>query len=349
MPQLPRVQNRVRWLALASLGLGLIPLGASSALAQPSQRTATSTQLIAPLSPPAVFLKSEPETLADVREMETHLTRLVERSQRATVGLRIGRAFGTGVIVTEGGIVLTAGHVIGEPGRRVDVTLWDGSTVRGETLGRNRSFDSGMVQLPKDRKWPHVELAEQTSAGPGAWCAALGHPGGYDSDRGVVLRLGRVISSRRRFIQTDCQLVGGDSGGPLFDMAGRVVAIHSRIGENPNYNFHVPVAVYRDEWDRLASGEDFPGHSGALLGLTGRPDPENRGLLVTEVYRGEPAERAGVLTGDILVLFSSKKVTTLAALVELVGEKRPGEVVTIEVLREGKARRIQVELGMRAE
>jgi serine protease Do len=163
----------------------------------------------------------------------------------------------------------------------------------------------------------------------------------------VVVRLGRVIAARQRFIQTDCELVGGDSGGPLFDMSGRVIGVHSRIGESVNYNFHVPISVYRTDWERLRSGEDFRGHSGALLGLSGTPNPNGRGLRIDRVYAGEPEQQAGLRVGDILMLFESREVKTLNQLIDLVGEQLPGRTVTVEILRNGQPMRIRVELGMR--
>ncbi len=300
-----------------------------------------------PLKPPLAFRRSVPNSLEDAREIEEHVTKLIDRCRKSTVALRVGRAYGTGVIVSKDGLILTAGHVLSRPGRDVEVTLWDGTKVRGETLGRNRSLDSGMIQLSKDREWPFSELSTEKDPYPGTWCLALGHPGGYDPKRGIVARLGRAIISRKRFLQTDCELVGGDSGGPLFDMTGQVIAIHSRIGEAANYNFHVPVQVFRDEWDRLKSGEDFAGHSGALLGLTGEPNKGGLGLKVSKVFPGEPAEKAGIQVGDVLVLFQGKEVRSLDRLTEMVGEELPGKVVTLEILRDGASRKIEVELGMR--
>lgn len=317
--------------------------------APPSAKESAKTEAGAPepLKIPGVFRKSVPQTVEDARQIEEHVTRLIEQCRKATVGLRVGRAYGTGVIVSKDGLILTAGHVISRPGRDVEVTLWDGTKVKGETLGRNRSLDSGMIELSGDRDWPFAELSSDETPYPGTWCLALGHPGGYDAKRGIVARLGRTIISRKRFLQTDCELVGGDSGGPLFDMSGRVLAIHSRIGEATNYNFHVPVAIFREEWERLKSGEDFAGHSGALLGLGGVPNTGGLGLKVTKVFPGEPAEKAGVQVGDILVLFHSKEVRTIERLAELVGQELPGKVVTLEIIRSGAPRKIDVELGMR--
>jgi len=327
--------------------LGVVLILVASVAFAAEDNAAASKTAIEPLRVPSVFRKPVPQTVEDAKQIEAHVTKLIEQCRKATVGLRVGRAYGTGVIVSADGLVLTAGHVISRPGRDAEVTLWDGTKVKGESLGRNRSLDSGMIQLPKDREWPFAELADDALPYPGTWCLALGHPGGYDAKRGVVARLGRTIISRKRFLQTDCELVGGDSGGPLFDMSGKVIAIHSRIGEATNYNFHVPIVVFREEWERLKAGEDFAGHSGALLGLAGERNTRGPGMRVTKVYPGEPAEKAGVQVGDILVLFQSKEVRDLDRLAELVGQEPPGKVVALELVRNGAARRIEVELGMR--
>jgi serine protease Do len=109
----------------------------------------------------------------------------------------------------------------------------------------------------------------------------------------------------------------------------------------------VPIGVFRDEWDRLKNGEDFAGHSGALLGVDGVPNTGGPGLKVTKVFPGEPAEKAGVRVGDIIVLFQAKEVRNIDRLAELVGQELPGKVVTLELIRQGTTRKIEVELGMR--
>src|SRR5205807_1727365 len=92
----------------------------------------------------------------------------------------------------------------------------------------------------------------------GQWVITVGHPGGFRPDRSPPVRLGRVIESTKSLVRTDCTIVGGDSGGPLFDMTGKVVGIHSRIGAPLSANIHVPVDTYRDTWDRLVKGEVWP-------------------------------------------------------------------------------------------
>ena len=132
-------------------------------------------------------------------------------------------------------------------------------------------------------------------------------------------------------------------------MHGRLIGINTRIGEETSFNFHVPISAYHDGWDRLLTGEDYRSHSGAYLGLSGDPRPEGTGLLVTDVYRGTPAEAADIKVGDILMTLQSRQVRDIAQLARLVGEELPGDMVKVEILRDGKPITIDVRLGLRFE
>ena len=93
--------------------------------------------------------------------------------------------------------MLTAGHVSGAPGRDVTVTLPDGKTVKGKTLGRNAVADSGLVKITEERDWSFVEMGDSGELQKGQWCIAVGHPGGYKPGRTPVVRLGRVHGTGR--------------------------------------------------------------------------------------------------------------------------------------------------------
>ena len=82
------------------------------------------------------------------------------------------------------------------------------------TLGSDQENDAGLAQLQGEGPWPHVEMAPANTLGTGDWVVALGHPGGCDLERNVVVRLGRIVRVRQTAIQSDCSLIGGDSGGP---------------------------------------------------------------------------------------------------------------------------------------
>lgn len=294
---------------------------------------------------PEAFSKPAPEGVEDLRAIESHVRTLIQKLRDCTVGVQIGPAQGSGVIVTADGYILTAAHVSGRPGRRAEIVMPDGRRVAATTLGRDDTVDAGLMKIDEEGDWPHTGMAEADSVHTGDWCLATGHPGGFHEGRDPVFRLGRVIFASRRVIQTDCELVGGDSGGPLFDMHGRVIGINSRIGEETELNFHVPIDAFESNWDRLAAGESFRSHSGALLGVSGRP--HDLGLEITQVYEDEPAADAGVQVGDILVTFSSRKVRDIEQLTELVGRQPPGREVTLQLMRDGESIELKVKLGFR--
>jgi serine protease Do len=162
-----------------------------------------------------------------------------------------------------------------------------------------------------------------------------------------VVRLGRVLINGKSAITSDCCLVGGDSGGPLFDMHGRVIGIHSRIGGSITANVHVPVDTYRDTWDRLAKGEAFggPTTSDAYLGIQADPDAKN--CLVSSVQAGSPAEKAGMKPMDIIVKFDGQKVEAFDDLGALIRKKKPGDEVAVEIRRGDETVTLKVVLGRR--
>ena len=96
---------------------------------------------------------------------------------------------------------------------------------------------------------PSLRFPQRTCLRLGIGVLALGHPGGFDSRRGVIVRLGRIIGKKDETMQTDSRLLGGDSGGPLFDFEGKVIAIHSRVSTQPDQNFHIPIESFHANWD----------------------------------------------------------------------------------------------------
>ena len=185
------------------------------------------------------------------------MQKVIAKVLPATVGVRIGNSAGSGVIVSEDGLVMTAGHVVGKPGQDVTFFFHDGKTAKGKTLGMFVTADAGMMKITDAGKYPFVELGSSADLKSGTWCVALGHPLGYQPGRPPVVRVGRVLRIREGVIQTDCTLVGGDSGGPLFDLEGRVIGIHSRIAGPTDVNLHVPVDIFRENWDRLLKGDSW--------------------------------------------------------------------------------------------
>jgi serine protease Do len=263
------------------------------------------------------------------------------------VGVRIGGSSGSGVIINKEGYVLTAGHVSGKADRDVTLILHNGKTVKGKTLGSNAGIDSGLIKITEGSDWPFVEMGSSADLKAGQWCIATGHPGGYKTGRTPVVRLGRILHAGKMVINTDCTLVGGDSGGPLFDLQGKVIGIHSRIGNSIANNMHVPVDTYRETWDRLAKGEVWGGFNpnAAFLGVQG--DPEDKECKVTQVVPGSAADKAGIKAGDVVTMFDGQKVGRYDDLPPLVQKKKPGDEVTVEVRRGDATLSLKVVLGKR--
>ena len=294
---------------------------------------------------PKVFSKIRPETLQDLRDIQDRAREVAERVKRATVGVRIGAGQGSGVIISEDGYVLTAAHVSGRAGQTVTLIMHDGKKIRGKTLGANKRSDGGLIKITDKGKWPFAEWGTSDDVKRGQWCLSLGHPRGYKSGRPPVLRLGRIQDSFGSLIRSDCTLVGGDSGGPLFDMNGKVIGIHSRIGPNISYNIHVPIDRFGKDWERMAKGEVFPNDSRAYIGIKG--DPDGKDCKILEVYPKSPAEKAGLKEGDIITEFAGKAIDNFEDLVAATERVRPGQVVTVEVLRNNKTLSLKLKLGKR--
>jgi serine protease Do len=302
------------------------------------------------ISIPAVFDKAAPESVEDLKAIQAHVRKVLDKVIPCTVGVRIGAAQGSGVIVSKDGYVLTAGHVSGTPGKDCTLVLPDGKTVKGKTLGVNRGIDSGMIKITEEREWPYVEMGKSVDLKAGQWCIATGHPGGYKTGRSPVVRLGRILTPGKTAITTDCTLVGGDSGGPLFDMHGRVIGIHSRIGGSITANVHVPVDTYSETWDRLVKGESIGGTpfvntTDAWLGV--QADLDAKTCVLSQIVKDSPAEKAGLKAMDVVLKFDGQKIDTFDDLSGLIKKKKPGDEVSLEVKRGDEKITLKVTLGKR--
>jgi serine protease Do len=329
--------------ALVALG---VQTGKTAAVAPPVEEKI--------IVPPAL-LKSAPEGVADLKAIQNHVKMVLKKTMPATVAIVIadplgrGMAAGSGVIITSDGYVLTAGHISQKPNQRCQVILPGGKRLRGETLGWNKARDAGLIKIIDKGKWPNVKMGDSAKLKPGEWCLCVGHPGGYKPGRPAVVRLGRVLINNR-FVQTDTPLMGGDSGGPLFDMTGKVIGIHSWIREAINANNHVPVNVYRDDWERLLKSEEYGGpglraSAPAYLGVIFERDLED--LKVLEIPEGGPAAKAGLQPGDILLQINNQKLDRRSDLVDYLQKKKPGDEVTLEYQRDGKAQKVKITLVKR--
>jgi serine protease Do len=344
---------------IAPLALVLAACLAAAAGPLAQAQTAVSLEAPPPLAAPpeaaAVLSARSPRDVADLRLIQNQLQKILPRILPATVSVEIGRAAGSGVIVNREGLVLTAAHVIGRAGRTAWIELPDGRRLRGRTLGANHNADAGMIQLERPpADLPFAPLAKNLELKAGEWVVTTGQPGGIVSDRAPPVRLGRVLAVVDDTVCTDCKLVGGDSGGPLYNMQGEVVGIHSSIGPLVTHNFHVPVAAFRKSWDRLAKGEVWGGDVETLVG-GGRPyigvsgKTENGRCVISQVYPGLPADAVGIEPGDVILTVNGRAITTFDELSNIVAFKQPGEKLKLMVQRGEVNMEMSVELAAIAE
>ncbi len=317
---------------------------------------------------------TQPEDLTELKSLQSTVNGIVTKCTPATVAVLYGASAGSGVIVSEDGLVLTAAHVIRDydapkkgalegktlpfvAGKKVTIMLADGKKVEGKTLGINEGMDSGMVQItdkgPKDGKWPFMPVAKSGSLPKGQWVVSLGHPNGPKDGRPPVARLGRIEGNTKQVLRTNCTLVGGDSGGPLFDLNGNVIGIHSRIGLPIAQNIHVQADQFKNDWDKLLAGEwvDKPATvaktGGAYIGVV-FPDDDDDDAWLREVEDDGPAGKGGLKPGDTITKFNDTAIKTVKAFRKLMDSAKPGDKVKLTVRRGTVVMPLTVTLSKRA-
>ena len=295
--------------------------------------------------------KPGPDPLAQLKERESRIKAVAADCMASVVAITTERPIGTGsgVIVSADGLILTAAHVTkaitDSDHRDVVIIFPDGQQVKGVSLGLNETCDCGMVKItePAGNAWPHVELGASDDIRRGDWVVAMGQPGGYDPKRTPPVRAGRVWG-RDHFgnFFTDCTLVGGDSGGPLFDLEGKLIGIHSSIGGPLTINRHVPLENFRADWDRLlkgdrwgelALGETEPQRPVIGARLDEAAEGPAGGVRVLEIITNGPAEKAGLKKDDLITGFAGHPISNYVSFVRWVSRQVPGDTVKLAVRR----------------
>ncbi|TAH41924.1 MAG: DegQ family serine endoprotease [Betaproteobacteria bacterium] len=278
-------------------------------------------------------------------------------------GPRVNRGIGSGFIVSADGYVLTNAHVVaGDPNANgggavaseVTVTLIDKREFKAKVVGIDRRTDVALLKLDA-RNLPTVKIGNADRSRVGEWVVAMGSPFGFDNTvtAGIISAKARRLPDENYvpFIQTDVAINPGNSGGPLFNLAGEVIGINSQIysrsGGFMGISFAIPIDVAMNIKDQLvAHGRVQRGRLGiAIQGLDkdlaqsfGLPD--ERGALVASVDPGSPAEKAGLKPGDVVLGLDGSRINDSADLPRIVGEKRPGTRVRLDVWRDGRSREL---------
>ena len=295
--------------------------------------------------------KEVPKTKADLLEIQRALVEHIGPAREATVSIRLDEGFGSGVIVSPGGLILSAAHVTGGVDKELTVILNDGTEHKAVSMGLQSETDAAMLRITEEGNYPHVEINRDNDYREGHWVFALGHSGGFDKERGPVLRLGRIVIDSRTTLHSDCKVIGGDSGGPLFDMGGKLIGIHSRVSHSVEQNMHVPISQYLDHWEDLESGEFIgdgafakrPVKGSGFLGFASEETDE--GLIVVNVLEDGPAAKAGIQAGDIVLELEGQEITDKEHLKSILAEMVSGGEVEIVILRDGVQKSVKVKLG----
>jgi serine protease Do len=288
------------------------------------------------------------EKLLDLLSVESKIRSILPVIKSAVVSIESSDGAGSGVIVSEDGLVLTAAHVIGKRGEKMMVTLAGGRKKNAVSKGGSELSDAGMLQLEKNERYPYVPLAKQGSSAPGQWCLALGHPNGFNQERGMVLRAGMILEKKDETLQTNCRLLGGDSGGPLFNLKGEVIGIHSRISKNSDENYHTTIESFLSNWNYFLSEEILLLKNIQSAGFLGvMCEQSKRGLRIMEVIPHSEADQMGLLANDELLRLDSIPLDTREKLTILISEKSPGEIVTLDFMRGSREIAVQIQLGSR--
>ena len=275
-----------------------------------------------------------------LKEVQTAVSKVAAMNLNACVAVSDGTGFGSGVIVSEDGLVLTAGHVMAGSGP-YQIILPSGRTVDAVPLGKNLNEDSGMIRITDPGKWPYVELDRTGKLTTGQWVVSLGHSGGFELGRNPPIRTGRILERKGTLLTTDAVLIGGDSGGPLFNLEGKLIAIHSSIGDTVVENRHVTTASFIRDWEKLKQGQKW----GKLPDLNDPETHKRRGkigirldltksfCLIKGIDQGMPAEDIGLEVGDIVKQFDNVIIMDGRHLIDVIKRKHAGDVCPIVIKR----------------
>jgi serine protease Do len=267
-------------------------------------------------------------------------------------------SLGSGFIISSDGYILTNNHVV-DHADVVTVRLQDRRTLTARVIGTDPTYDIAVLKIDAGGSLPAVSLGDSRSLKPGQWVLAIGSPFGFDYTvtQGIVSAVGRNLGQQDQpytsFIQTDVPINRGNSGGPLFDLQGRVVGVNSQIysntGDYMGVSFSIPIDVAMNAVQQIKSKGYV---SRGQLGVTMQPVSDDivkafkldngAGAAVVDVTPGSGAAKAGIQAGDIILSYNGQPLQQAADLPPLVGMTKPGSKVPVEILRNGKKQTLEV-------
>lgn len=266
------------------------------------------------------------------------------------------QALGSGFIIGSDGLILTNNHVV-EKADEINVRTSEGAEYDAKVVGRDPKTDLALIKVTPKEGFPKpVTLGNSDAIRVGDWIIAVGNPFGlgHTVTAGIISAKGRIIGAGPYddFLQTDAAINPGNSGGPLFNMQGEVVGISTAIvAQGQGIGFAIAINLVKQLLPQLKTGKIVRGWLGvAIQDIT--PDlakamglKEVKGILVSDVLPGAPAEQAGFKAGDVILSVAGKEMATAHALTSTVASMEPGSKVDIQILRDGKRTTLSVTIG----
>ena len=266
---------------------------------------------------------------------------------------------GSGVLISPDGEILTNNHVIegyrGASDNTLEVKTSDGRTFKAKVLGRDKELDIALVKIEASHV-PFAKLGDSDAMRIGEWVIAIGNPLGLEHTvtQGIISAKGRAVTTGfSSFLQTDAAINRGNSGGPLLNLRGEVIGINTMIrADGQNIGFAVPSAMIQRALRDLRAGRTV---SRGFLGLQpadldkGFQDVlgVKEGVVVSDITKGQAADKAGVQRLDVITAVDGRPVTAPADLVETIAGHRAGDVVKLALTRDKKSMNVAVTLGDR--
>ncbi len=269
------------------------------------------------------------------------------------------RSLGSGFVIDASGIIVTNNHVIAGADE-ITINFTDGTKLKAELVGTDKKVDIAVLKVKPKKPLAFVSFGDSRKARIGDWVMAVGNPFGLGGTvtLGIVSAVKRDIRSGPydSFIQTDASINKGNSGGPLFNMDGKVIGINTAIispsGGSIGIGFSTPSYLAANVVSQL---REFGETRRGWLGVRIQPMTDDiseslgmkttRGALVAGITRGGPAEKSGVLPGDVILKFDGKDIPKMRDLPRIVAESPVGKAVDVVVMRKGREKHIQVTLG----
>jgi len=257
------------------------------------------------------------------------------------------QSMGSGFIINKKGYIVTNNHVISKA-EDIVVKLSDGKTKKAEVVGTDPEIDIAVLKIEPERDLPTVIFGNSDEIKIGDWAIAIGNPFGLERTltRGIISAKGRDIDGITRygnFIQTDAAINSGNSGGPLLNINGEVIAINTaKIGGTAqNIGFAIPINMAKKVIKQLIEKGKV---ERAYLGITGEnvtPESKkalklevNEGVIIREVEKNSPADKAGIKAGDVIAEVEGKKIDNMRELAREIGLSEPGKKVRLKILRD---------------